>query len=177
MWAARLNKPALLALTASADFTARVWDALTGDELHLFQHKHIVRTCHFTEDLTRVMTGGMEKIIRIFDLNRPEADPFCIHGSESGIRCGLFGMDDTILFTALSNNSGVWYDTWFCCPHSVSSPSAVGLHTHTHTHTHAQENASSTVVRIASAGPVSSLYWCVCACARASQTSDVLVIC
>ena len=109
VWAARLNKPALLALTASADFTARVWDALTGDELHLFQHKHIVRTCHFTEDLTRVMTGGMEKIIRIYDLNRPEADPFCIHGSESGVRCGLFGMDDTVLFTALSGNSGVWY--------------------------------------------------------------------
>ena len=54
VWAAKLNKPALLALTASADFTARVWDALTGDELHLFQHKHILLyisqllLCHLT---------------------------------------------------------------------------------------------------------------------------------
>merc|ERR1711912_12131 len=93
VWAARLNRPALLALTASADFTARVWDALTGDELHLFQHNHIVRTCQFTDELTKVMTGGMEKIIRIYDLNKPEADPFCLTGSESGIRCGLFGQN------------------------------------------------------------------------------------
>jgi len=27
----------------------RVWDALTGDELCSFEHKHIVRTCAFSE--------------------------------------------------------------------------------------------------------------------------------
>lgn len=26
-----------------------MWDALTGDELHSFEHKHIVRTCAFSE--------------------------------------------------------------------------------------------------------------------------------
>ena len=122
VWAAKLNKPALLALTASADFTARVWDALTGDELHLFQHKHIVRTCHFSENLTKVMTGGMEKIVRIFDLNKPEEDAFCLNGSPSGIRCGLFAMDDTVLFTACASDSGIR------CVISLS------IYTHTYTH-------------------------------------------
>lgn len=27
----------------------KVWDALTGDELHSFEHKHIVRACAFSE--------------------------------------------------------------------------------------------------------------------------------
>jgi serine-threonine kinase receptor-associated protein len=49
VWAACLDTPALRAATASADFSARVWDALTGDELHSFEHKHIVRTCAFSE--------------------------------------------------------------------------------------------------------------------------------
>ena len=34
MWSCVLNDPALLAATASADFSARVWNAVTGDELH-----------------------------------------------------------------------------------------------------------------------------------------------
>jgi len=30
-------------------FASKVWDALTGDELHSFEHKHIVRACAFSE--------------------------------------------------------------------------------------------------------------------------------
>ena len=32
----------------------KVWDALTGDELHSFEHKHIVRACAFSEVELRV---------------------------------------------------------------------------------------------------------------------------
>lgn len=31
----------------------KVWDALTGDELHSFEHKHIVRACAFSEVASR----------------------------------------------------------------------------------------------------------------------------
>jgi hypothetical protein len=27
----------------------KIWDALTGDVLHSFEHKHIVRACAFSE--------------------------------------------------------------------------------------------------------------------------------
>lgn len=27
----------------------KIWNALTGDELHSFEHKHIVRACAFSE--------------------------------------------------------------------------------------------------------------------------------
>lgn len=30
-------------------FFRKLWDALTGDELHSFEHKHIVRACAFSE--------------------------------------------------------------------------------------------------------------------------------
>ncbi|KVH98009.1 WD40 repeat-containing protein [Cynara cardunculus var. scolymus] len=75
VWSCCLDTNALRAASASADFTAKLWDALTGDELHSFDHKHIVRACAFSEDTHLLLTGGFEKILRIFDLNRPDAPP------------------------------------------------------------------------------------------------------
>lgn len=58
MWSAVLNTPALLAATGSADFTARVWDAISGDERAQFQHKHIVRSVSFARRRDLLATGG-----------------------------------------------------------------------------------------------------------------------
>jgi serine-threonine kinase receptor-associated protein len=37
VWSCVLNDAAVIGATGSADFTARVWNATTGDELHQFQ--------------------------------------------------------------------------------------------------------------------------------------------
>ena len=58
VWQCVLNKPALLAATASADFSACVWDAVTGDEKHKFAQDHIVRSVHFSNDSQRLLTAG-----------------------------------------------------------------------------------------------------------------------
>lgn len=181
VWSCVLNDAAVIAATASADFTARVWNATTGDELHQFQvgsseaggtaargqlgsaacsgcvlscglmpfrrladrrgaahwppissaavtcsagcappavpvtcpdvhatvqflraladldsrrtllpalqHKHIVRSVSFArgDSAWRLCTGGAEKLLRIFDLQRPEAAP---QGALPGTRAG-----------------------------------------------------------------------------------------
>jgi len=58
VWSNKLNDTGLRAVTGSADFSARVWDALTGLELHQFPHKHIVRTVDFAHRSNRIVTGG-----------------------------------------------------------------------------------------------------------------------
>lgn len=134
VWSCVLNDTAVLAATASADFTARVWNATTGDELHQFQvrswgrmesaalscccvfcaggqacaplrlphpahaspprqvtrrsclcfrfplfpqHKHIARSVSFARGDTawQLCSGGAEKLLRIYDLQRPDAPP------------------------------------------------------------------------------------------------------
>lgn len=51
---------------------SKVWDTYTGDILASFPHQHIVRGCDFSGDGSRIVTGGMEKKLRIFDLNRDD---------------------------------------------------------------------------------------------------------
>ncbi|KAF3903656.1 Beta-TrCP [Arthrobotrys entomopaga] len=72
IWQARLSRTASLAATASADFSAKIWDAFTGETLHTLNHNHIVRCVTFSPDDTRVATGGPEKKLRMFDLGRPD---------------------------------------------------------------------------------------------------------
>jgi serine-threonine kinase receptor-associated protein len=59
-----------LVATASGDFSARVWDGITGLSLTEMPHGHIVKSCAFSEDSKRLATGGKEGLLRVFDLTR-----------------------------------------------------------------------------------------------------------
>ena len=51
----------------------QVWDAISGETLHSFQHQHIVKSVAFSTDSSLLVTGSNERLVRLFDLNRPEA--------------------------------------------------------------------------------------------------------
>jgi serine-threonine kinase receptor-associated protein len=112
VWACILNDTAFVAATASADFTARVWNAVTGDEVHQFPHKHIVRTAAFERGptATRLLTGGAEKLIRIFDLARPEAPPQILPQAHDNIRCTAWAHDNTVLLVSYLDKPNI--DIW-----------------------------------------------------------------
>jgi serine-threonine kinase receptor-associated protein len=101
VWCTRLNATATHALTASADFSVKLWDAVTGAESYSFTHKHIVRTCAFSEDSKWIYTGGKEKKVRVYDLNRPEADP-TIFDSQGSIEHLALSPDPTVIFSSSS---------------------------------------------------------------------------
>jgi serine-threonine kinase receptor-associated protein len=90
VWAATLNREATKAATGAADFSAKVWNALTGDEVHSFAHKHIVKCVDFSVDSGSLLTGSNERLLRIFDLQRPEADPEMFSGHASSLRSCLW---------------------------------------------------------------------------------------
>ena len=56
----------------------------------LLQHKHIVKTVNFSADCQKLMTGGSEKLLRIYDLGNLDADPYVLTGSPSQIRAAAF---------------------------------------------------------------------------------------
>ncbi|KAJ9477826.1 putative Eukaryotic translation initiation factor 3 subunit I (putative) [Pseudozyma hubeiensis] len=75
VWSSKLSGgEASIAVTGSADFSAKVWDTFTGDCLHTFPHNHIVKTVAIDQRGERVLTGGHERKLRLFDLKRPDVE-------------------------------------------------------------------------------------------------------
>lgn len=69
-WAIRLsaNSHRQRAITGSADFSAKVWDANTGTCLLTLPHDHIVRCVDLNAEGTRAVTGGHEKKLKFWDV-------------------------------------------------------------------------------------------------------------
>jgi len=104
VWSAHINNLATLVATGSADYTAKVWDSLTGKELHSFTHKRIVKSVNFSADSKRILTAGQDKILRIFDLNKPEAEPQLMEGHSESVKQALLCKDQNIIVSGGGDN-------------------------------------------------------------------------
>ena len=78
-------------LPISGDFSVKVWDAITGSPLHLFTHKHVVKSVDWSPSSRRLATGGNEGILRVFDITNPEREPlkFTQNENEVSTVCSL----------------------------------------------------------------------------------------
>ncbi|GAA5860616.1 hypothetical protein JCM3774_006229 [Rhodotorula dairenensis] len=106
VWSARLSRDGAHAITASADFSAKVWDAHTGACLVTLPHAHIVRTADLSSPTSappspptssrpsspsplstslRALTGGHEKRLRMWDLAHAPRD-----GSDASTSEGVY---------------------------------------------------------------------------------------
>lgn len=107
-WGADLNPAATHAATASADFSCKVWDALSGEEVHQFQHKHICRVVKFARAQEGLLaTGSTEKALRLFDLHKPDAEPEKLDGFPSGVRCLEWAQEDALLVLSCGSHPGM----------------------------------------------------------------------
>ncbi|XP_009596073.1 uncharacterized protein [Nicotiana tomentosiformis] len=107
VWSCCLDTNALRAASGSADFSAKIWDALTGDELHSFAHKHIVRACAFSEDTYFLLTGGVEKVLRVYDMNRPDAAPREVAKTPGSVRAVTWLHSDQTILSSCTDSGGV----------------------------------------------------------------------
>ncbi len=92
VWGVDLNGDASKAATGAADFSAKIWDATTGEETLTLKHKHIVKSVNFLRGdgdggkLT-LATGSNDKKLRIFSLEEAETEPtVTFEGHESHIK-------------------------------------------------------------------------------------------
>ena len=69
VWSAKLNSTATKAATGAADFSVKLWDAITGDQLKTWNnHNHIVKSVAFSYDDTKLLTAGRDKKAYVIDI-------------------------------------------------------------------------------------------------------------
>lgn len=67
-WDIKLSSTGHRAISGSADFSAKVWDATDGSCLLTLPHNHIVKSVDLNNDGTKGVTGGHEKKLRLWDI-------------------------------------------------------------------------------------------------------------
>lgn len=107
VWGVALNRTATLAASGAADFSAKIWDAISGEEKFNFQHNHIVKSVAFDEASIHLLTGNNEKLLRVFDLNQPSTNPAVemYSGHAGAIKRALFCRNDKCIVSCAEDKA------------------------------------------------------------------------
>merc|ERR1711990_746120 len=111
VWGVDINKDATKAATGAADFSAKVWDALSGEEELTLQHKHIVKSVNFSNDSAALATGSNDKVLRIFDLEQPSEPIIKFEGHTGGIKQVMYSPDNKQLLSCSDDKTVRVWDT------------------------------------------------------------------
>lgn len=111
VWGCSINKEATRVATGAADFTAKLWDAMDGTEIHSFPHKHIVKSVDFSKDSSKLITGCNDKKLRLFDLNEYSQEPVVFTGHTSNIKKCIF-LDNSSKILSISDDKTL--RVWDC---------------------------------------------------------------
>lgn len=82
-----------------------MWNASNGEELHSFKHKHIVKTVSFDENSNHLITGSNEKLIRVYDLSQPNAEPQIFSGHGGPLKRALFCRNDKYVISGAEDKT------------------------------------------------------------------------
>ena len=115
VWGVDINKDATKAATGAADFSAKVWDALSGEEELTLQHKHIVKSVNFSNDSAALATGSNDKVLRIFDLEQPSEPIIKFEGHTGGIKQVMYSPDNKQLLSCSDDKTVRVWDTGETC--------------------------------------------------------------
>lgn len=111
VWGVAINADSTMVATGAADFSAKVWNAQTGTETMSFTHKHVVKSVDFTSSSSHLLTGSNEKILRVFDLTRPDAEAQQFLGHTANIKRVVFLPGDR---TFISSSDDKTLRVWDC---------------------------------------------------------------
>jgi hypothetical protein len=94
-------------LTASADKTAKLWDAVSGKLIASFAHEDSVNYAEFSPDGARIVTASADKTAKLWDAASGTFIASFAH--PASVLCAVFGPDGSRILTAsLDDTAKLW---------------------------------------------------------------------
>jgi len=115
VYCSQMDAMATKVVTASGDYSAKVWNALDGANLHTWAHPHYVKSCDWKGN--QILTGSFDRNVRIFDAASYDAQPTIFLAHDSVVKAVYFS-DNNMIITASETFIRLW---------DMRSP---GAHTH-----------------------------------------------
>ena len=107
VYCSSFNAGATHLVTGSGDYTAIVWDAITGHKVHTWDHPHYIKSCDWLDN--KIVTGNFDSKVRIFDATNYTAEPTVIAAHEKPIVKAVYFVNDTqTLITACESTILKW---------------------------------------------------------------------
>ena len=109
VWSAAFSPDGSRIVTASADDTARIWNAATGEEIAVLRgHEQAVNSAAFSRDGSRIVTASIDKTARIWDAATGK-EIAVLRGHEQAVNSAAFSPDGSRVVTASGDNTaGIW---------------------------------------------------------------------
>ena len=106
------NYEATKVTTASGDYSVKLWDAVSGANLHSWTHPHCVKFVDWHQKQPKIVSASMDKKIRIFDTENLNSDPQVWEGHDDQQKMTvLWGDDCNTLFSSAADNIIKKWDT------------------------------------------------------------------
>lgn len=104
VYCSSFNAEATRLVTGSGDYTAALWDAISGQKLHSWTHPHYIKSCDWWDD--KIATGCYDASVRIYDATNYSSEPIVVPtGFEPGktVKACYFVEDTKTVVTANEN--------------------------------------------------------------------------
>eukprot|EP00668_Euglena_longa_P047347 GGOE01063197.1.p1 GENE.GGOE01063197.1~~GGOE01063197.1.p1 ORF type:complete len:318 (+),score=97.27 GGOE01063197.1:71-1024(+) len=110
VWMSCFNSEATRLMTASGDYSAKMWNALDGSDLYTWTHPHCVKSVDWFDaaGVSKALTGCMDKKIRLYDVAQPQQEPeLVIDGHSAAIKTVFFDKSSPDIAISAANDNTV----------------------------------------------------------------------
>merc|ERR1711957_514745 len=96
-------------LTAAADWTARVWCVITGNQLSVLHgHKHFVRTAFYSHDSSTILTSSFDWTVKIWYARTGKVKR-TLFGHDGPVNSAMWSADGrAIVSSSRDNTARMW---------------------------------------------------------------------
>eukprot|EP00759_Apiculatamorpha_spiralis_P003976 PhF_6_TR12257/c0_g1_i1/m.19421/K13137/STRAP, UNRIP; serine-threonine kinase receptor-associated protein len=88
VYCSAIDGTATKVVTASGDYSAKVWSCLDGTNTHTWAHPHYVKSCDWKGN--QIMTGSFDRNVRIYDANNYDSAPQSFSAHDSVVKAVYF---------------------------------------------------------------------------------------